>query len=283
MPNLDGRNPNKFRRVDHVSYKKTGSLWTGFTQKDNFAVRWSGFLVIVSGGVYRFSIVSDDGSKLYIDNKYIVNNDGLHSMRSKQASYKCGRGQHYLKIEMFQAKGQAGMIFMYRGKDTRNEMQTVSGQALRYVAANGFKEEVYYTGAYKRMPNLNRNAAMERVVPHVVYAASKANWPGFSRSDNFACRWTGELEIKRGGRYRFSLISDDGSRLFINGKSTVDNDGLHALRNQEGIITLSRKRWNIKLEMFERSGKAGMVFRYMGFDTSNKMTYVPKKAMFVAY
>jgi len=283
MPTLNGRNPSKFRRVDSVSYRKTNSPFPGFTSKDNFAVRWSGFLIITSGGVYRFSIVSDDGSKLYIDNKYIINNDGTHGMRSKQANYRCNKGQHYLKMEMFEKRGQAGMVFMYRGKDTRNEMKVVSGSALRYIAAKGFKEEVFYIAAASRLPNLNGKAAMERVVPHVVYASSKTNWPGFGRSDNFACRWSGFLEIDRGGRYRFSLISDDGSRLFVNRRSTVDNDGLHGMRNQEGIITLSRKKWKIKLEFFERGGGAGMVFRYMGFDTDNKMRYVPKKVMFVAY
>jgi hypothetical protein len=284
VPKLEGRYPNKFRQVPQVHYKSTTSAWSGFTQADNFAVRWSGFLIISSGGIYRFSIVSDDGSKLYIDKKFIINNDGLHSMKGKQASYRCASGQHHLKIEMFEKRGRAGMIFMYRGKDTNNEMRTVNGKALRYVTTRGFKEEVYYTGANTRIPNLNSKAAMERVVPHVVYASSKTNWPGFSSADNFACRWTGDLEIQRGGRYRFSLISDDGSRLFIKGKKTVDNDGLHALKNQEGIISLRRrKKWPVKIEFFERSGQAGMVFRYMGFDTGNKMQYVPRKAMFVAY
>merc|ERR1719163_346947 len=101
-------------------------------------------------------------------------------MKSKQASYRCRQGQHYLKIEMFEKSGSAGMIFMYRGRDTSNQMKTVSGSALRYLTAKGFKEEVYYTGAYTRMPNLNRNAAIERIVPHVVYGKSKTSWPGFS-------------------------------------------------------------------------------------------------------
>jgi len=266
-----------------VYHRTTASAWPGFSQADNFAVRWSGFLVISRKGVYRFSIISDDGSKLYIDNRFIINNDGAHSMKSKEASMRCKHGQHYVRVEMFERTGKAGMIFMYRGRDTGNQMKTVKGRALRYVISRGFKEEVFYTGKNSRIPNLNRNAAMERVVPHVVYAKSKSNWPGFARADNYACRWTGFLEVKRGGRYRFSLISDDGSRLFINSRATVDNDGLHALRNKEGIINLKRKQWKLKLEYFERGGHAGMVFRYMGFDTGNRMKYVPRRSMFVAY
>jgi hypothetical protein len=284
VPNLRGRSSNKFRRVDSVNYKATDVAWSGFTQADNYAVRWSGFLIIRSKGLYRFALVSDDGSKLYVDNKYIINNDGVHSMKRREGSKRCTKGQHYLRIEYFEKDAKAGMQFMYKGKDTHNEMVTVKGRALRFLTARGFKEEAYYTsGDVKVVPNLGEGAAMMRVVPHVVYANSKGAWPGFTQADNFACRWTGNLEIKRGGRYRFSLISDDGSRFFVSDKKTVDNDGLHSLKNQEGIITLKRKWWPIKLEFFERTGHAGMVFRYMGFDTDNKMKYVPRTAMWVAY
>jgi len=284
VPSLRGRTPNMFRHVPYVYYRATASAWRGFTQNDNFAVRWSGILAISNAGLYQFSLASDEGSKLYIDNKFIINNDGIHNMKTKMSRFRCVKGQHLLRIEMFQKGGQAGMIFQYKGRDTQNRMKTVAGKALNYVAANGFKEEVFYTGqTYTTMPNLRRNAVMERVVPHVVYANTKSNWPGFSRNENFACRWTGYLNIGRGGRYSFSLISDDGSRLFISHRKVVDNDGKHSLRNKEGIINLRRKLWKLKLEYFQGKGSAGMVFRYMGHDTKNKMTYVPKKAMFVAY
>merc|ERR1719253_2249476 len=128
---MKGRTPNKFRRVARVHYPATAAMWNGFTQKDNFGVRWSGFLVISRKGVYRFSIASDDGSKLYIDNKFIVNNDGTHSMKSREANYRCSDGQHYLRIEMFEKAGKAGMIFSYKGPDTENQMIGVSGKTLR--------------------------------------------------------------------------------------------------------------------------------------------------------
>jgi len=273
-----------FRTVDHVYYKATTAAWPGFIHGDDFAVRWSGFLIIRKKGRYRFTIVSNDGSKLYIDNKLIVNNDGLHSMRSRESSYRCRRGQHYLRLEMFEKSGRAGMVFMYKGRDTHNELKTVTSKALKHVSAHGFKEEVFYTGANTKVPAVMNNAAMERVVPHVVYAKTKGNWPGFQRADNFACRWTGFLEIKRGGRYRFSIISDDGSILYVNKQKAVDNDGLHSLRNQEGIITLkSKQKWSIRLEYFESKGNAGMVLRYMGFDTDNKMKYIPRRVVTVEH
>lgn len=283
VPNLRDHEPNKFRRVPMVKYEETDAYWPGFTQLDNYAVRWSGFLIIKQKGKYKFKIKSNDGSKLFIDKRYVINDDGIHGMRSREASVELTAGQHYLRLEMFQKDGKAGMVFMYQGKDTRNEMRVVGQEVLRYFTARGFREEVFYIADLTRMPSFDKKAAMERVIPHVVYANTKSNWPGFAQSQNFACRWTGNLEIKRGGRYRFSLISDDGSRLFLNNKMIVDNDGQHSLKNQEGIVALKRGRWPIKLLYFQHTGNAGMVFRYMGFDTGNKMTFVPRTAMFVAY
>merc|ERR1719181_1977313 len=101
---------------------------------------------------------------------------------------------------MFQRKGKAGMKFEYRGRDTHDRPRVVSGKALRYVTARGFKEEVFYTKKkMKKIPTLSSDsAAMERLIPHVVYAKTKANWPGFLQADNYACRWSGFLQIIRG-------------------------------------------------------------------------------------
>ena len=48
------------------------------------------------------------------------------------------------------------------------------------------------------------------------------------RDDQFALRFEGALSIDAEGEYTFWLKSDDGSRLTIDGKVVVDNDGIHA-------------------------------------------------------
>jgi len=71
-------------------------------------------------GNYRFSIISDDGSKLWIDNRYTINNDGLHGWRNREANRRLGSGWHLVRLEMFEKGGHAGMMFRYRGPDTGN-------------------------------------------------------------------------------------------------------------------------------------------------------------------
>ena len=56
----------------------------------------------------------------------------------------------------------------------------------------------------------------------VNYRNTNRNWPGFRRRDNFAVRWTGRIRVHKTGRYRFSIYSDDGSKLWIDSGYTIN-------------------------------------------------------------
>merc|ERR1719453_2666554 len=71
VPSFRGKASNKVGRVNNVNYRSTRRAWRGFSQGDNFAVRWTGVVMIKRGGNYRFYIRSDDGSNLYINQKKV--------------------------------------------------------------------------------------------------------------------------------------------------------------------------------------------------------------------
>jgi len=89
--------------------------------------------------------------------------------------------------------------------------------------------------------------------------------------DHFSCQWTGVILIEEAGKYTFSTRSDDGSRLWVNGKRIVNNWGLHGAREKKGRIYLKEGWHNFKSTMFENAGGASMIVRYSGPDTKNKM------------
>ena len=72
--------------------------------------------------------------------------------------------------------------------------------------------------------------------------------------DVFALRFDGYLHLPADGQYQFSLSSDDGSRLLIDGNIVVDNDGVHAggFRDQE--YSLSKGVHEVVVEYFESYG-----------------------------
>ncbi|MDE0483927.1 MAG: PA14 domain-containing protein [Candidatus Poribacteria bacterium] len=72
------------------------------TVVEDFAVRFRGKLAIDTPGTYMFELLSDDGSKLYINGKLVVDNDGLHAPESKQSYVALTDGFHLVEIHYFQ-------------------------------------------------------------------------------------------------------------------------------------------------------------------------------------
>ena len=69
--------------------------------------------------------------------------------------------------------------------------------------------------------------------------------------ENFAIRFRGQLAVDTPGEWMFSLYSDDGSKLFIDGKLVVDNDGIHAPRLEGGSVTLSVGMHPVEIHYFQ--------------------------------
>ncbi len=61
--------------------------------------------------------------------------------------------------------------------------------------------------------------------------------------------------------YTFALASDDGSRLTIDGRTVIDNDGLHGLTEKRGVAPLARGLHKIKVEWFNKTGGAELQLR----------------------
>ncbi|WP_457549376.1 PA14 domain-containing protein [Archaeoglobus sp.] len=55
--------------------------------------------------------------------------------------------------------------------------------------------------------------------------------PGNDLTDYFAVIWEGQLKIVENGTYTFTLTSDDGSWLWIDGKLVINNGGLHGAQS----------------------------------------------------
>jgi len=67
-----------------------------------FAIDYSGNFYIANPGVYLFQLTSDDGSKLYIDGKEVIDNDGIHPVQSEICSTTLTGGVHRIRVSYFQ-------------------------------------------------------------------------------------------------------------------------------------------------------------------------------------
>jgi hypothetical protein len=100
-----------FVRVDkQVNFAEAGGDFYGSKLVDNFLVRWDGTIRITKAGTYAFHTTSDDGSRLYIDGKKIVENWGSHSMTKKSGSVDLSAGDHAILIVFNEIGGGAGCL-----------------------------------------------------------------------------------------------------------------------------------------------------------------------------
>ena len=74
--------------------------------KDNFGVVFDGYLDIPAKGQYRFRLASDDGARLIVDGKTVVDHDGIHPANEKAGNVRLDKGVVTVRIEYFEASGQ---------------------------------------------------------------------------------------------------------------------------------------------------------------------------------
>jgi hypothetical protein len=123
---VSGRTPLFERGVPEIWYPSTGSAFdetfkANGNLRDHFYIRWEGYVKIDTEGDYTFYTRSDDGSRLYINDKQIVDNPGWHGMRTKEGTVTLTKGKHAFWAEVFEGGGGAGMEVHYKGPDSGNQ------------------------------------------------------------------------------------------------------------------------------------------------------------------
>ncbi|MBW8243029.1 alkaline phosphatase family protein [Muricauda oceani] len=80
------------------------------------------YLDVTGEGTYSFFTNSDDGSKLYINGKEIVDNDGDHGVMERSGSMELSAGRHLLRVEFFNGGGGYHLDVKYSGPDTPKQI-----------------------------------------------------------------------------------------------------------------------------------------------------------------
>jgi hypothetical protein len=88
-----------------------------------------------------------------------------------------------------------------------------------------------------------------------IVTASLIPVPGAARTAPFSVQWDGFIQIARSGRYRFQLISDDGSWLEIDGRVAIDNGGGHAPILREQLLDLAAGPHAVRVRFFQSVGE----------------------------
>jgi alpha-mannosidase len=86
-----------------------------FARAEDFGLTFDGYIKVPADGLYNFYLSSDDGSRLYIGDSLVVDNDGLHGTGDVSGEIALKAGYHRISIPMFQAKGDEGLELSIEG------------------------------------------------------------------------------------------------------------------------------------------------------------------------
>ncbi len=84
------------------------------TRDAQFAMRYTGYLEVKESSVIQFALTSDDGSRLTIGDRVVVENDGLHGMVEKRGKVYLEKGLHRIEVFFFQNDGGFGLNLEYQ-------------------------------------------------------------------------------------------------------------------------------------------------------------------------
>ncbi len=92
---------------------------------EDFATVFEGFLKILADDTYRFRLTSDDGSRLFLNQRRILD---VHSVDPREVSLSLKSGWNRIRIEHYQSSGNSELLLEYaRGNE---EPQQIPPQLL---------------------------------------------------------------------------------------------------------------------------------------------------------
>jgi PKD repeat protein len=185
-----------------------------------FVARWTK-TVRLAAGVYRFSGIRDDGMRAYIDNVPVVDEWAFGHEEYSVDKVVTG-GTHELRVDYFESGGGAQAEFSY---DRIGDVVPTEG---------GYTAEYFDNRSFAGSPVLTRTDD-----------AIDFDWGGSSpaagvSADNFSARWTKSLNLTEARAYKFTVTSDDGVRLFVDGQKLLDDWSFHSRTTNTVIRQLTQ-------------------------------------------
>jgi len=116
------------------------------------------------------------------------------------------------------------------------------------------------------------------IVPEINWNWGNGSPHALVNVDDFACRFTGEVEAAFTETYTFCATTDDGQRLWVDGQPIIDMWVQQGMVEHRGTIDLvAGQRYSIELWMYEHDGGAGCELRWLSPSTPKQI--IPQAAL----
>jgi len=126
----------------------------------------------------------------------------------------------------------------------------LQGTKLNVPAGMGTTAYSYFEGGWENLQDFGK-------LKSKLQGTSVAFEIGIAKAEShYGFRFEGYFRAEAAGKYTFTLSSDDGSRLLVDGEKVVDNDGVHATEIKSGSIELTKGVHKVIVDYFQGGGEA---------------------------
>lgn len=101
--------------VPNIDYPSSEGPFAGSGRIDEVGAVFDGWIAIPSAGYWTLGVTSDDGSRLWIGDDLVADNDGVHGMVTVRNTRPLAAGKHRVRVEFFEAGAGAGLILKWSG------------------------------------------------------------------------------------------------------------------------------------------------------------------------
>ncbi len=215
---------------------------------DNFSVRWTRSLSL-EPGTYRFTVTSDDGVRLWVNNQLVVDRWRDQTATTYVADVALSGGAVPVRLEYYENTQQALV---------RLSWERITGPTAPVAPTPGQATAVFpWQATYYNNTNLEGSPVLVRQEAEINHIwGSSSPEPNVVNADRFSVRWTATPDFPA-GRYRFTTFVDGGVRLWVNDQLIIDRwQDPYQVKEWANVLTLPGGPTSLRLEFFEDVGLA---------------------------
>jgi RHS repeat-associated protein len=192
--------------------------------------------VTFAAGRYRFTVVTDDGSRLWVDDQLRIDRWDDQPPATFTVDVDLTAGAHAVRYEYYERGGGATAHLSWDLAPTT-------------IPADHWKAEYFSNADLSGTPTSTADEGTG-FVDHVWGGGGPSGLP----ADNFSARYTRTVTFAA-GRYQFTIYTDDGSRLYIDDQLRIDGWG-HQTWQYGAEIELTGGPHVLRYEHHEHTGAA---------------------------
>ncbi len=226
-------------------------------------MRFVGMFMVSGEGIFEWRVLSKDGARLNIDDKTLIENDGIHPASAKTGFIHLSEGVHTIVLDSFNSSGPPVLKLFVTpplGKEQLFSMRTgLAGWKEPEKPYDVLWGQVYFVpkGHYATAPDFSRLSPIGRIISPELNVSGGEGFPGLpGRKDMVGIRYEGFFNVEGAGIFAFRLLADHYARLTI-GEKTIAEITSGTKSNPDGKLGwafLQKGSYPIAVDYFHPQG-----------------------------